>query len=135
MHSEDFLLVIALSLGTIYIVPPVACKFLLIKDGAVGTQKRSALVAFTTIMANMIRLTTSLDVGVHSRSGRYIAAMEIRMRYLMQNWIINAWCARDFAEILSLRFASSWFWLHVVLLQRFLLVVLGAVVLKCFQIF
>lgn len=132
MNSENVLLIIALSLGTIDIVPPVTCKFLLIEDGAIGAQERSALFSFTAIVANMISLTTRLDVGVHARSGRYIAAMEIRMRHLVQNWIVNTGCARDFAEILAFRFASS-LWLHVVLLQRLLVVVLGAVVLKFLQ--
>lgn len=89
-------------------------------------------MTFTTIVAYMIRLTTSLDVGVHARSGRHVTAMEIRMRYLVQNWIVNAGCSRDFTEILTFRLASSWFWLHVILLQGLLFVVLGAVVLYVF---
>jgi hypothetical protein len=43
-------------LCTIHVVPPVACELLLVEERAVGTEKRCALVALPSVVADMVRL-------------------------------------------------------------------------------
>jgi hypothetical protein len=43
-------------LCTIHVVPPVARELVLVEEGAVGTEKRSALVALPSVVADVVRL-------------------------------------------------------------------------------
>lgn len=96
------LLVEAGGLLALYVVPPVAGELLLIEDGAVGAEKRGALVTLASIMANVIRLTARLHIGVHARRGRDIVAAEVGMGHLMVDRIVHARNSGYLVQILLL---------------------------------
>lgn len=98
-------------------------------------------MAFAPVVAHMVRLAAGLDVGVHARRGRHIAAVEIRVRHLVQNRIVNARCARNLAEVLTLGLALLFVrcggvvdGLLVVLLRLLLMVQLVQVLLVVLRI-
>lgn len=94
-------------MAAVDIVPPVASEFLLIENGSVGAEERGTLVTFATIVANVVRLAAGFDVGVHAGCGRNVLAMEIGVRHLVQNWIVDTGRSGNLAKILSLGLA--WF--------------------------
>lgn len=98
-------LVVALRLAAVHIVPPVARELLLIEQRAVRAQERRTLVALAPVVAHMVRLAARLHVRVHARRGRHIAAVEIRVRHLVQNRIVNARRAGNLAKVLALGLA------------------------------
>lgn len=49
-------LIIICCFATVYVVPPIASKFLLIEQSAVGAQERCSLMTFTTVVTDMVSL-------------------------------------------------------------------------------
>lgn len=90
-----------LSFVTVNIVPPIASEFFLIENSAVGAQERRTLMAFATIVADMVGLATCLYVCIHAGNSWYIAAMEISLRNLVIDGVIVAGYSWNFIQILS----------------------------------
>lgn len=107
LHS----LIVVLCLLTVHIVPPIARELLLIENRSVGAQKLGALIALATIVADMVRLTARLHVGVHTRRCRHGATMKIGVRHFVQYWIVDARRSRNLAKVLTLWFTRL-FWRH-----------------------
>jgi len=70
-----------------YVEPPVADKDRLAELRAVRTEKRCLSAVYVAIMP---RLASRLYVGEETGE-RLVVAVEIRVRYLSQYWIIRAW--------------------------------------------
>lgn len=62
-------------------------------------------MALPPIVAHMVRLATGLHVRVHAGRRGHRAAVEIRVRHLVQNRIVDAGRAGNLAEVLALWFA------------------------------
>jgi hypothetical protein len=88
----------------VHIVPPIACKILLVKNGSVGAKEWGTLITFTTIVAGVVGLTSGLYIGVHSRNSWYVGTRKWSVWNCMIYWIINSWHSRDLAEILFILF-------------------------------
>jgi hypothetical protein len=63
--------IVADSFITMNVVPPITGEFFLIENCAIGAQKFGSLITFTSIMAYVIALASSFNVGIHSGNGWY----------------------------------------------------------------
>lgn len=92
--------VIICRFATVYVVPPIAGKFFLIEQSAIGAQERRSLMTFTTVVTDMVSLTSGLHIGVHAWCVRYVFAIETRLWHRVVNWVVYSRCAWHFTQIL-----------------------------------
>lgn len=84
-------------LTAVHIVPPVTCELMLVEEGAVGAKERSALMAVSPVIANVVCLASSFDISVHPGGIGDIAAVEVGRRDALEERVVDSRRPRHFA--------------------------------------
>lgn len=84
----------------VHVVPPIAGELLLIEEGAVCAEERTALFTLPSIVADVVRLAACLWIGVHARHSRHVVATERGGWHRVVDGVIVAWHSGDILKVL-----------------------------------